>query len=105
MSSQDLQEIAKAAARIYAGKDWHKLSEAERKLVKLLEEVGLIIPNEPANGSVGKIVPRLRQPLEDGTIISRCSKSGCRGNIVVTNKGKCKRCDVCNTPSCGCASC
>ncbi len=48
------KEIGKKVAEIYAGRDWHKLSSKELELVKLLEGAGHIIPNDPANGFVGK---------------------------------------------------
>ncbi|KKP98929.1 MAG: hypothetical protein US71_C0001G0096 [Parcubacteria group bacterium GW2011_GWD2_38_12] len=48
------KEICKMVAEIYAGKDWHKISVKEEKLVALLEKGGYTIPNKPANGFVGK---------------------------------------------------
>ncbi len=48
------KEICKKVAMIYANKDWHKLSPDERGLVESLEKDGYIIPNNPANGFVGK---------------------------------------------------
>lgn len=53
-------EIALLVASIYAGKDWHKLSEDEQKLVALLEKQGHLIPNNPTNGFVGR-VPKSNQ--------------------------------------------
>lgn len=48
-------EICKKVAKIYAGKDWHKLSTEERDLVELLEKYGHILPINPPNGFVGKV--------------------------------------------------
>lgn len=41
-------------AKIYSGKDWHKLSLEERKLVGDLVQAGWLDENKPANGFVGK---------------------------------------------------
>ena len=49
------KEISKKVAEIYTGKDWHKLSRKEEELVSLLEKGGYIIPNNPANGFVGRL--------------------------------------------------
>lgn len=49
------EKIAKIAAKLYSGRDWHKLSQEERGLVKSLEESGLITLNSPANGFVGRV--------------------------------------------------
>ncbi len=48
------REICTKVSKIYAGRDWHKLSNKERELVKLLEECGYIALNDPANGFVGR---------------------------------------------------
>lgn len=50
------QEITNVAARIYAMKDWHKLSVDEQNLVGLLELTGKLTVNKPANGFVGKAI-------------------------------------------------
>lgn len=50
----DADLISRKAAEACAGEDWHRMSEAETMLVKVLEEGGYIIPNNPANGFVGK---------------------------------------------------
>ncbi len=47
--------ICEKVAMIYAGRDWHKLSTAERELVELLEKGGYITPKKPADGFVGKV--------------------------------------------------
>ncbi len=49
-----MEEICRLVARIYAGKDWHKLTLNEERLGKMLEENGFIIPNNPENGFVGR---------------------------------------------------
>lgn len=50
------KEICKAVAGIYAGKNWHhELTGKERDLVRMLERCKYIIPNNPANGFVGKV--------------------------------------------------
>ena len=49
------KRICKLVAKIYAGKNWHhELSSDEMGLVKMLEKSGYIVPNNPANGFVGK---------------------------------------------------
>lgn len=48
-----MKEICKMVAKIYAGKNWHKLSSKEKNLICLLEKFGYIIPNNPTNGFVG----------------------------------------------------
>lgn len=50
-------ELAGLVAQVYAGKDWHSLSETERKIVKQLEATRCLSVNEPANGFVGKTIP------------------------------------------------
>lgn len=50
------EEVLKKVAKIYAGKDWHKLSANEKEVVKILEEGGYILPNSPADGFVGKAI-------------------------------------------------
>ncbi len=54
----DLNHIAQLAAQIYAGQDWHALSKDEKELVELLENNSYLIPNQPANGFVGKMPVR-----------------------------------------------
>jgi len=49
------KKICKKVTKIYAGRNWHKLSSEEQDLVKLLEKGGYIIPNNPANGFVGMV--------------------------------------------------
>lgn len=49
------KEICKKAAEVYAGRNWHKLSQEERALVELLRRGGYIKPNDPPNGFVGKV--------------------------------------------------
>lgn len=46
--------ICKKVAELLQGRDWHKMSLAEREIVKDLELAGWINPNKPANGFVGK---------------------------------------------------
>lgn len=52
-------QIAKAAARAFAGKNWHKLDSQETVLVTKLERGKYIIPNNPPNGFVGSLNPVL----------------------------------------------
>ena len=52
--SEQADKIAKQAALAMQNKDWHQLNYQEIQLCKLLEEAGYIIPNEPANGYIGK---------------------------------------------------
>ena len=52
--SEQAEKIAKQAAKVMQHKDWHKLNYKEIQLCKLLEEAGYIIPNEPANGFIGR---------------------------------------------------
>ena len=54
----DLNEIAKLAAKILAGKNEHLLSHDERALVKLLETNHYLVANQPQNGYVGSILER-----------------------------------------------
>lgn len=44
--TEEAVEIAKQAAKIYAPRDRHKLSQDEKKLVKMLEDAGFIIQNK-----------------------------------------------------------
>jgi len=46
-------------ARIYAGKDWHKLSPEEKKMIPLLEMCKYILPTNQPNGFVGKVNPNM----------------------------------------------
>ena len=46
--------IARQAAVIMGGRDWHKLTGAERALCILLEEAGYTIKKEVPNGFIGK---------------------------------------------------
>ena len=55
------KELADLVAEIYADKDWHKLSDRERRVVKILEEMGYLKRNNPANGFVGKVTLRVEQ--------------------------------------------
>jgi len=48
------KRIIRLTATIYSGKDWHQLTQEERELVGLLQELGYIISNNPDDGFVGK---------------------------------------------------
>ena len=50
------KKIAHQAAYLMQGKDWHKLSGAERLLCKLLESQRFLSVNEPCNGFIGKAI-------------------------------------------------
>jgi uncharacterized membrane-anchored protein len=52
--STDLNQIAKLAAKILAGKNEHLLSHDESALVKLLEANHYLVANRPPNGYVGR---------------------------------------------------
>jgi hypothetical protein len=54
-----MRRLALIASQRYAGRDWHKLTKTERADVAWLEASGLIVPNEPNNGFVGKISAEL----------------------------------------------
>lgn len=56
-----LLKAAVLMSQVYEGKDLHKLSMKEHELIRLLEEVGLILPNLPANGFVGKFSPAVAE--------------------------------------------
>ena len=56
-----MNAIARKAAQIYAGSDWHKLSTKEKELVAMLESRGYLTRNTPANGFVGKIGLKLKK--------------------------------------------
>lgn len=49
-------ELARRVSHIYAGRDWHGLTEAERGLVCELEGAGYIKENIPPTGYVGTAV-------------------------------------------------
>lgn len=61
IGKQRLLKIAVLAAHVYAGTDWHKLSLEERELTALLEEVGLLMRPQPANGFVGSFSPAVAE--------------------------------------------
>lgn len=50
------ESICLELARLYSGRDWHALPFLQQKLVRDLEAIGYLIPNDPANGFVGKAV-------------------------------------------------
>lgn len=41
-------------AKVFAGKDWHSLSEDEQTIVEILVNVGFLEPSK--NGFVGKVI-------------------------------------------------
>lgn len=61
MGEGDVTEnnICRKVARIYEGRDWHKLSITERILVDDLVKLKFLDVNKPANGFVGKIIDSL----------------------------------------------
>ena len=48
------EAIARQTAVVMGGKDWHKLTSAERVLCILLEEAGYTIKKEISDGFIGK---------------------------------------------------
>lgn len=51
-----LEAIARKAARIYAGRDWHRLSETEQELVEMLKQEGYLSTRQIPDGFVGRAV-------------------------------------------------
>lgn len=49
------ESICEKVARLYSGRDWHKLTKAEQEIVSDLEKVGWFFINEPTNGFVGRV--------------------------------------------------
>lgn len=47
-------KLCNTLARHYAGKDWHKLSIRERRIVRMLEKNERLSVNNPPDGFVGK---------------------------------------------------
>ncbi len=51
-----MEEIARLASLIYAGRDYHHLSETEEALVKALETEGYLIVKDRPDGFIGKSI-------------------------------------------------
>ena len=56
MSRDLLINIAETAARAYARRDYHKLTNNDLELVRLLVQGGYIRPNNPFNGFIGDAI-------------------------------------------------
>lgn len=54
MEDKQTEELLELCARIYQGKDWHRLGVMERELVLRRERSGHLLPRLPADGFVGK---------------------------------------------------
>ena len=55
-SRYGLEDIARKAARVFAGRDWHRLSEGERELVEKLKREGYLSTRQVTDGFVGRAV-------------------------------------------------
>lgn len=54
ISKETKEKMCCVAAKIYAGTNWHRLSEDEEELVSLLEKGGYLTPAD--QGFVGKTI-------------------------------------------------
>jgi hypothetical protein len=55
-SRNGLEDIARKAARVFAGRDWHRLSEEEQELVEKLKREGYLSAKQIPDGVVGRAV-------------------------------------------------
>ena len=51
MTTKD--DACRFAAKLYANRDWHRLTKEEEVLTDALEDLGYLIKHNPPNGFVG----------------------------------------------------